>query len=93
MTALYPQVGGITSHGERRFVTIDPTAGTSEVAFTLPEKADLVWTSQNYHDFHLKKFGMDVAAIDKAIYDALRPGGLFDRIRTCRRSGRRSGTV
>jgi predicted methyltransferase len=43
-----------------------------------PEPVDVVWTSQNYHDF--KNQGMfyaDTAAMDKAIFAALKPGGLY----------------
>ncbi|HEY1427274.1 MAG TPA: methyltransferase, partial [Caulobacteraceae bacterium] len=39
--------------------------------------ADVVWTSQNYHDLHLARFKLDVPAFDKAIYADLKPGGLF----------------
>ncbi len=46
--------------------------------FVAPEKLDIVWTSQNYHDLHDKFFGpADVPAVNKAIYDALKPGGVF----------------
>jgi predicted methyltransferase len=46
--------------------------------FLVPEKVDLVWTSQNYHDLHDKFFGpVDVAAMNKAIFDSLKPGGIF----------------
>lgn len=46
--------------------------------FKLPEKLDLVWTSQNYHDFHDKFMGpADVAKVNKAIFDALKPGGVY----------------
>lgn len=43
---------------------------------TVPEPVDMIWTSQNYHDFHNIPDG-DVAVIDKSIYDALKPGGVF----------------
>ena len=46
-------------------------------ALKLPEPVDLVWTSQNYHDLHLSRQALDVAAINRAIYAALKPGGLF----------------
>jgi predicted methyltransferase len=47
-------------------------------AFAVPEAVDLVWTSQNYHDLHDPFMGSpDVARIDKAVYDALKPGGIF----------------
>ena len=46
--------------------------------FVSPERLDVVWTSQNYHDLHDKFFGpADVAAVNKAIYDALKPGGIY----------------
>ena len=46
--------------------------------FVTPEKLDLVWTSQNYHDLHNKMFGPpDIAVVNKAIYDSLKPGGIF----------------
>ena len=38
---------------------------------------DLVWTSQNYHDLHLTRLNLDVVAIDKEVYAALKPGGVF----------------
>lgn len=40
------------------------------------EPVDLVWTSQNYHDLHNVP-GLDVAAFDRAIFAALKPGGVF----------------
>jgi predicted methyltransferase len=43
----------------------------------LPEKAELVWTSQNYHDLHLARLNLDVAAVNRAVYEALKPGGLY----------------
>ncbi|CAN7254322.1 methyltransferase domain-containing protein [Phenylobacterium sp. LjRoot225] len=46
-------------------------------ALALPEKVDLIWTSQNYHDLHLAKYNDDVAAVNRAIYQALKPGGLY----------------
>jgi len=40
------------------------------------EPVDLVWTSQNYHDLHNIP-GLNVADFDRAIYGALKPGGIF----------------
>ena len=40
----------------------------------LPEKVDMVWTTDNYHDFHNR---LDMAAFDKAVFNALKPGGIF----------------
>lgn len=46
--------------------------------FVTPEKLDVAWTSQNYHDLHNKSFGApDMNAVNKAIYDSLKPGGVF----------------
>ena len=43
-----------------------------------PEPLDVVWTSMNYHDLSLKFFGSaDVAAVNKGIFDALKPGGVY----------------
>jgi predicted methyltransferase len=48
------------------------------VTLNLPEKVDVVWTSQNYHDFHDKFMGpVDIAAYNKAVYAALKPGGTY----------------
>jgi len=37
---------------------------------------DLFFTAQNYHDLHNRK-DLDVAAFDKAVFAALKPGGIF----------------
>jgi predicted methyltransferase len=42
----------------------------------LPPDVDLVWTSQNYHDFHNIP-DVDVAAVNRAIFAALKPGGTY----------------
>jgi len=60
-----PQYGNIT------LVTIG--AGS----FKLPEQVDVMWTSQNYHDLYLTRFKLDVPAVTKEIYDAVKPGGVF----------------
>jgi predicted methyltransferase len=49
---------------------------TSAEPLVLPDKVDLAWTSQNYHDFHnLTDVGID--AINKRVFDALRSGGIY----------------
>ena len=46
--------------------------------FKTPEKLDMVWTSMNYHDLHDAFFGpADLAMVNKAIFDALKPGGIY----------------
>lgn len=42
----------------------------------LPEPVDLVWTTENYHDLHNGP-SADIAAFDKRVFDALKPGGIF----------------
>lgn len=42
-----------------------------------PEKLDLVWTSQNYHDLHNPGRNIDINVANKAVMDALKPGGLY----------------
>jgi predicted methyltransferase len=43
-----------------------------------PESLDVVWTAQNYHDFHDPFYGpADLALVDKAVYNALKPGGVY----------------
>ncbi len=44
----------------------------------LPEPVDLIWITQNYHDLHVKKFGpVDMAAFNRQVFAALKPGGVF----------------
>ena len=42
----------------------------------LPEKLDMVWTSQNYHDVHNVK-DIDVGAFNKVVFNSLKPGGTY----------------
>lgn len=42
-----------------------------------PEPVDLIFTAQNYHDLHLAQMKLDVAAFNKGLFDALKPGGLL----------------
>jgi len=55
-----------------------PTPQTGAVV-ALPEKADVAWMTDNYHDYFNPGFGggIDMAAFDKAIFAALKPGGVF----------------
>ncbi len=46
--------------------------------FNLPQKVDVVWTTQNYHDLHVAEYGpVDVADFNKRVHDALKPGGIY----------------
>jgi predicted methyltransferase len=42
-----------------------------------PEPVDIIFTAQNYHDFHLARFKLDVAAFDRQLFADLKPGGLL----------------
>lgn len=43
-----------------------------------PKPLDLAWVTQNYHDLKIPKYGpVDTVAFDKAVYEALKPGGIF----------------
>lgn len=66
--------------------TLAATPGFSNVAvliqpaahFSVPVKANVVWTSQNYHDYPNKFMGaVDPAVLNKAVYAALKSGGRF----------------
>jgi predicted methyltransferase len=52
-----------------QIVTDDMTKLTN-----VPQKVDMVWTTDKYHDFH---YLTDMAAFNKAVFDALKPGGIF----------------
>ena len=46
--------------------------------FELPEKIDLFWITQNYHDLHVTEYGrIDIAAFNREVFDALKPGGIY----------------
>ena len=47
-------------------------------AFDAPEPLDLIFTSQNYHDYPDRFMGkVDPAILNAAVFKALKPGGLF----------------
>ena len=43
--------------------------------FKTPEPVDVMFTAQNYHDFHLKQLALDVPAVNKTLYNTVKPGG------------------
>ena len=54
-------------------VTIMPVDLAS---FTIPAPADVVWTSENYHDFHNGPTA-NIPGLNKAVFAALKPGGVY----------------
>jgi predicted methyltransferase len=50
----------------------------SAAGLKLPAGLDAVWTTENYHDLHNATFGSpDMRIFDRAVFDALKPGGVF----------------
>ncbi len=46
--------------------------------FAVPDGLDVAFTNQNYHDFHLKMAAPGTAAaINSAVFKALKPGGVY----------------
>ena len=57
-------------------VTLTTAAALEGLKF--PEKLDLFWISRNYHDLHDEFMGpVDITAFNKAVYSALKPGGVY----------------
>ena len=43
-----------------------------------PEKVDVAWSTDNYHDYRNPGFGgVDMAKFNKAVFDSLKPGGVY----------------
>jgi predicted methyltransferase len=52
--------------------------GSALDAARYPERLDLFWIAQNYHDLHDPFMGpVDMAAFNRAVFAALKPGGLY----------------
>jgi predicted methyltransferase len=46
--------------------------------FSTPERLDLVFTAQNYHDMHDKFMGpADLSVVNRQVFKALKPGGVY----------------
>ena len=57
-------------------VTVMTRPASQRVSF--PQRLDLFWISQNYHDLHDKFLGpVDVAEFNRQVYAALKPGGRY----------------
>ena len=65
----------LVADGKLKNVTMD-SGPFGTVAF--PKPLDLAWVTQNYHDLKIAKYGVvDTLAFDRAVYKALKPGGVF----------------
>src|SRR4051812_41313292 len=65
-------------------IIADPSYGNVSVveqpfaALKFAEPVDIVFTSENYHDFqNMGMFQTDTSAMDKAAFAALKPGGVY----------------
>ncbi len=63
MTAIAPAYANVTH-------LTDGYAG-----WTIPEPLDAIFISQIYHDFYLPQLAIDVPALNRAMFAALKPGG------------------
>ena len=75
---------GASEIAPSRALAVDPHYGNIEVleqaaaSFSTPEKVDLVFTAQNFHDYPDAFMGkIDPGAISRQVYTALKPGGVF----------------
>ncbi|HVY87810.1 MAG TPA: hypothetical protein VG942_03030 [Hyphomonadaceae bacterium] len=63
---------------QRAYPTQIVTMRSSFDDLVFPEKLDLIFTSQNYHDLHMKVFPEGLAAeMNRKVYDSLKPGGIY----------------
>ncbi len=64
-------------------IAADPVYGNIKLVpvkfdgLQVPAPVDILFTAQNYHDFHLTRLSLDVAKLNKAIFDAVKPGGFY----------------
>ena len=64
--------------------SVQPTAD-----LTAPEPVDVVWTSQNYHDYPDEFMGkVDPSVLNRAVFKILKPGGTYFIIDHAAKAGR-----
>ena len=62
---------------EPAFANVEPLVQPMK-AFDPPQKLDLVFISQFYHDMHNADYGgPDIASVNRAVFGALKPGGVY----------------
>ena len=86
-----------------RSIDADPTTpnvsayATPATSFMAPEALDLVWTTQNYHDFFPEGFeAIDSMAFNRPVFKSLKPGGIYlvsDHVAECGSGTRDSGRL
>ncbi|HEY3888507.1 MAG TPA: methyltransferase [Caulobacteraceae bacterium] len=70
-----PKSNGIAADPRFANITELNMSAPGDIARNAPY--DLIWTSQNYHDLHLTRLHLDIAALDAGLFAALKPGGVF----------------
>jgi predicted methyltransferase len=85
--AIWPEAYASEASGDvatLKKLSADPTYGNivSQVqpttTLTAPEPLDVVWTSQNYHDYPDKFMGKnDPSVLNNAVFQILKPGGTY----------------
>jgi predicted methyltransferase len=77
----YPNIVKGTAEVQTYAVThpnVSVTFASALDAAKYPEKLDVFWISQNYHDLHDSFMGpVDIAAFNRTVYAALKPGGVY----------------
>jgi predicted methyltransferase len=69
--------GGLALAHDRDYANVSVSTGPVNL-YHAPETLDMVWTAQNYHDLYDPFMGpADLARFDKAVFRALRHGGVF----------------
>jgi predicted methyltransferase len=75
----HPEVMGLlkTTAADPKYANVELVTGPIDKP-GLPAKLDAVFIRQNYHDLHDKFMGpADVAAFNKTVFAALKPGGVY----------------
>src|SRR5690349_10103409 len=63
---------------KKDFSNVTTIADQPAAKFSVPQPIDVMWTSQNYHDYPDKFMGsVDPVAFDRAVFKVLKPGGVF----------------
>ena len=79
-------VYGIENAGWKGAVKADQALALANVSIealpfgtvSFPKPLDIVWVTQNYHDLKIAEYGtVDTAAFGRAVFAALKPGGVF----------------
>jgi predicted methyltransferase len=79
ITKAHPEVIGLlkTTAADPKYANVELLTGPIDKP-ALPAKLDAVFIRQNYHDLHDKFMGpADVAAFNKNVFAALKPGGVY----------------